>query len=93
MCHLSSKFSDRIPELGKKLIIIKKPSHSLTLRAKVKVIAKIKSQCPREQNMPLKNFSRGSLTNWCDAGADADANADISKTICQQQGWVFNIIH
>ena len=28
---------------------------------------------------PEKNFSRGSLRNWCDAHADADANS--SKTI------------
>ena len=34
-----------------------KRSHGLTLRAKVKVIAKIKSQCPREQKtgLPKKN--------------------------------------
>ena len=32
------------------------------------------------KNMPpKKNLSRGSLSNWC----DADADADISKTICQ----------
>ena len=30
---------------------IKKRSHSLTLKAKVKVIAKIKSQCPKEQKL------------------------------------------
>ena len=28
---------------------------------------------------PKKNLSRGSLSNWC----DADADADISKTISQ----------
>ena len=38
--------------------------------------------------MPQKiNLSRGSLSNWCDADGDpneeADADADISKTICQ----------
>ena len=32
------------------------------------------------KNMPpKKNLSRGSLSNWC----DADADADISKTICR----------
>ena len=34
------------------------------------------------KNMPpKKNLSRGSLSNWCDV--DADADADISKTICR----------
>ena len=32
------------------------------------------------KNMPPpKNFSRGCLSNWC----DADADADSSKTICR----------
>ena len=32
------------------------------------------------KNMPpKKNLSRGSLSNWC----DADADADSSKTICR----------
>ena len=30
---------------------------------------------------PKKNLSRGSLSNWCDA--DADEDADSSKTICR----------
>ena len=30
---------------------------------------------------PQKNLSRGCLSNWCDA--DADAYADSSKTICR----------
>ena len=30
---------------------------------------------------PQKNLSRGSLINWCDV--DAEADADISKTICR----------
>ena len=30
---------------------------------------------------PKKNLSRGSLSNWCDA--DEDADADICKTVCQ----------
>ena len=42
-----------------------------------------KNQCPGAQkNMPpKKNLSRGFLSNWCDTGADADA--DISKTTCR----------
>ena len=63
-----------------------KEQQGLTLRAKVKVIAKIKSQCPGEQKImpPKKKLSRGSLSNWCDTDADAnaEADADISKTIC-----------
>ena len=36
----------------------------------------------RTKHMPPKtNLSRGSLSNWCDA--DEDADADSSKTICQ----------
>ena len=30
---------------------------------------------------PQKNLSRGSLSNWCDA--DEDAEADSCKTICR----------
>ena len=56
MCHLSMKFSDMFDQnspctfdkIREKPILIKIP-HSLTLRAKVKVIAKIKSQCSTEQ--------------------------------------------
>ena len=34
------------------------------------------------KNMPpKKNLSRGCLSNWCDA--DADEDADSSKTICR----------
>ena len=34
------------------------------------------------KNMPpKKKLSRGSLSNWCDV--DADADADINKTICR----------
>ena len=38
---------------------------------------------------PQKNLSWGSLSNWCDANKDEDADedidtiADISKTICR----------
>ena len=58
-----------------------KCSHCLALRAKVKVIAKIKSKCPREQKTCLskKIWSRGFLSSWC--APDADEDADISKTI------------
>ena len=57
MCHLSMKLSDTFDQnppctldkiLGK-THSDEKRSHSLTLRAKVKVIARIKGQCPREQ--------------------------------------------
>ena len=64
MCHLSMKLSDTfdpyplyiLTKLGK-THSDEKRSHGLTLRAKVKVIAKIKSQCPREQKtcLPKKN--------------------------------------
>ena len=77
MCHQSMKLSENHSD--------EKRSHSLTLKAKVKVIAKIKSQCPGEQKPCLpKYLSRGSLSNWCDADADAnvDADADTSQTIC-----------
>ena len=30
-----------------------------------------------------KNLSRGALSNWCDADADENADADSSKTICR----------
>ena len=44
----------------------KERSHGLTLRANVKVIAKIKSQCSKEQKTCLqKKLSRSSLRNWC----------------------------
>ena len=29
---------------------------------------------------PQKNLSRGSLSNWCDADEDEDADTDIYKT-------------
>ena len=83
MCHLSMKLSDMFDqntpctfEKIRGTHSSEKRSHSTTLRAKVKAIVKIKSQCPGEQKTCLpKNFSRGSLSNWCDA--------DISKTICR----------
>ena len=61
MCHLSMKFSDTFDQnppctfdsIKENNIPIKKRSHSLTLRAKVKVIAKIKSQCHKEQKTCL----------------------------------------
>ena len=60
----------------------KKRSHSLTLRAKIKAIAKIKSQCRREQKTCLSknNLSRGSLSNWCEGDADEDADNDGGST-------------
>ena len=43
-------------------------AHSLTFRAKVKVIAKIIANAPRtKKHASQKNLSRGSLSNWCDA--------------------------
>ena len=57
--------------------------HSLTFRAKVKVIAKIKANALRNKNMPpQKNLSRGSIgvSNWCDT--DIGEDAYIVKTIC-----------
>ena len=72
MCHLSMKFSDTFdqnpPCTFNKIRGTnsnRKCSYSLTLRAKVKVIAKIKSQCPREQ----KNLSKNILVyhiHFCD---------------------------
>ena len=68
MCHLSMKLSDtfdRKPpctfeKIIEKPIPMKKSSHGLTLRAKVKVIAKNKSQCPGEQKTCLpKKFEQG----------------------------------
>ena len=67
MCHLSMKLSDQLIKI---LLIVltklgkthsdEKCSHGLTMRAKVKVTAKIKSQCPREQNICLpKNIEQG----------------------------------
>ena len=32
---------------------------------------------------PKKNLSMGSLSNWCDVDAEADADAAITKTICR----------
>ena len=87
MCHLSIKLSDTFaqnpPCTFDKIRETHPNEKRLTLRAKVKVIAKIKMQCPGEQkNMPSKKYlSRGSLSNWCDADADEDTNADICKTI------------
>ena len=57
----------------------------MTLSPNVKVIAEIKRQQPGEQKTyhPKKNLSRGSLSNWCDVDANADTDADSSKTICR----------
>ena len=64
MCHLSMKLSNTFDpnplvlftKLGK-THSDEKSSHSLTLRAKVQVVAKIKRQCPRKQRpcCPPKN--------------------------------------
>ena len=37
---------------------------------------------------PKKNLSRGALSNWCDADADADAYTNISK-ICRPPPYVW----
>ena len=81
MCRLSMKFSDTFGPNPSFYRIRKKA-------IPINSIAKIKSQCPREQKACLqKNLSRGSLSNWCDVDADADTNddadadADISKTM------------
>ena len=66
MCHLSMKLSgtfDQNPpytfdKIREKVIPMKK--NGLTLRAKFKVIAKIKSQCPGKQKTYLpKQFEQG----------------------------------
>ena len=83
MCHLSMKLSDTfdpyplyiLTKLGK-THSDEKRSHGLTLRAKVKVIAKINAQ-GNKKHASQKKFSRGSLSNWC------DTDADICKTICR----------
>ena len=55
---------------------------SLTLRAKVKDLAKIKCKCPKKQKTCLpKKFEQGSPR--CDVDEEADADVDISKTICR----------
>ena len=37
-----------------------------------------------QKNMPpKKNLSKGCLSNWCNADADEDADANSSKTICR----------
>ena len=57
-----------------------KRSHCLTLRAKVKVIAKIKSQSARKRKAYSQiKYEQGSLSNWCDTEEDAD----ISQTLCR----------
>ena len=61
MCHVSMKLSDTFDQyppctfdkIREKPIFMKKRSHGLTLRAKVKVIAKMESQCPGEQKTCL----------------------------------------
>ena len=68
-------------------------SHSLTFRAKVKVIAKIKSHAQGNKKHASTKEIWGSLINWCDADedededtdeeADADTEVDISKIICR----------
>ena len=89
MCHLSMKLSDMFDQnppctfdkIRENPIPMK---NALTaLMAKVKVITKIKSQCPGEQKtcLPKKNLRRGSLSNWCDADADEDADADIKQCV------------
>ena len=75
MCHLSMKLSDTFDQnppcifdkIREKTHSKGKRSHGLTLRAKVKVIAKIKRQCPREQKtcLPNKILSRDSPNYWC----------------------------
>ena len=67
MCHLSMKLSDTFGqnpsctfENFRKTHSDEKRSHGLTLKTNVKVIAKIKSQCPREQKACLpKKISAG----------------------------------
>ena len=67
MCHLSMKLSDMSDQntpctfnkIREKPILMKN-DHGLTLRAKVKVIAKIESQCPGEQkHASQKKFEQG----------------------------------
>ena len=87
MCHLSMKLSDTFDQnppctfdkIREKTHSAEKCSHGLTLRAKVKVIAKIISQyLGNQKHASKKQFEQGSLSNWCDA--DEDADADICKT-------------
>ena len=68
MCHLSIKLSDifdqntpcTFDKMREKPIPMKQHAHSLTLRAKVKVIAKIEIQCPREQkHASQRKFEQG----------------------------------
>ena len=90
MCYLSTKFSDMsdpnppytFDRIRKKPISNKKRSHSLTLRAKVKIIAKTKANALGNKNHPRpKKFEQRFPCNWCEANEDADT--DISKTICR----------
>ena len=37
---------------------------------------------------PKKNLRTGCLSNWCDADAHEDADADSSKTICRPPPYV-----
>ena len=62
MCHLSMKLSDMFDQnpactfdkIREKPILIKRRSHGLTLRAKVKVIGKIKSPGEQKTCLPRK---------------------------------------
>ena len=59
----------------------KKRSQSLTLTPNVKVIAEPKANdLGNKKHATQKNFGRGSLSNWCDADADEEADAPPPPT-------------
>ena len=93
MCHLSIKLSDKFDPnpmyTSDKIVVrhisVKEKLLKLDLEPKCQGLTRNQKTMTREtKNMPpQKNLSRRSLSNWCDADEEADANS--SKTICRPQ--------
>ena len=75
MCHLTMKLSDTYDQNPPCTFDRIRENHIL-----MKKLSQLDANAlGNKKHASQKNLSRGSLNNWCDANADAE----ISKTICR----------